>query len=197
MFSSASKLIFITELFPSRYSLLSWNIKIFKITSYIFFIHILHHLSIFLYYIIVVFRKFFNFALCEPLCFNYVIKSHPTNETIFAEIQVRTIFEEAWSELDHDVRYPYDIDNELLRSYLIMFNRLAGTADEMGSFIKHLADNLREQEHNYANQIDNIKVRIKTLTGNGGDIDTILNELDVLKSSFLLTHLHGGTKYIE
>ncbi|WP_243154840.1 hypothetical protein [Clostridium thermarum] len=110
---------------------------------------------------------------------------------------MRTIFEEAWRELDHDVRYPYDMDNELLRSYLIMFNRSAGTTDEMGSFINHLADNLREQEYNYANQIDNIKVRIKTLTGNGADIDTILNELDVLKSSFPLTHLHGGIKYIE
>nr|WP_279286182.1 hypothetical protein [Clostridium thermarum] len=197
MFSSDSKLILITELFPFRYSLLSRNFKIFKITSYIFFIHILHHPSIFLYYIIVVFRKFFSFTLFEPLCFNYVIKSHPTNEIIFAEIQVRTIFEEAWRELDHDVRYPYDMDNELLRSYLIMFNRSAGTTDEMGSFINHLADNLREQEYNYANQIDNIKVRIKTLTGNGADIDTILNELDVLKSSFPLTHLHGGIKYIE
>jgi ppGpp synthetase/RelA/SpoT-type nucleotidyltranferase len=124
---------------------------------------------------------------------HYVIKSHPTNETIFAEIQVRTIFEEAWSELDHDVRYPYDIDNELLGSYLIMFNRLAGTADEMGSFIKHLADNLREQEQNYTSQIDSLKTRIKTLAEEGKDLDSVLNELDVLKGSFSLPHLHGNT----
>lgn len=128
---------------------------------------------------------------------HYVIKSNPTNDTIFAEIQVRTIFEEAWSELDHDVRYPYDIDNEILRSYLIMFNRLAGTADEMGSFIKHLADTLREQEHNYTNQIDSLKARIKTLAEEGRDIDTILKELDVLKGPFSMPLIHAGADINE
>src|SRR5690606_31594642 len=55
-----------------------------------------------------------------------------------AEIQVRTIFEEGWSEIDHLIRYPYDIKNELFTEYLLIFNRLAGSADEMGAFIKTL-----------------------------------------------------------
>lgn len=45
---------------------------------------------------------------------HYIIESQPTKLKVYAEIQVRTIFEEAWSEIDHSVRYPYDMDNPLL-----------------------------------------------------------------------------------
>ena len=64
------------------------------------------------------------------------------------EIQVRTLFEEAWSEIDHKIRYPYDIDNPILAGYLVVFNSLAGSADQMGSFIKILKKELdsRDQE---------------------------------------------------
>jgi ppGpp synthetase/RelA/SpoT-type nucleotidyltranferase len=55
--------------------------------------------------------------------------------TNIVEIQVRTIFEEGWSEIDHHVRYPYDQNNPILLPYLTIFNRLAGSADEMGSYI--------------------------------------------------------------
>jgi putative GTP pyrophosphokinase len=58
------------------------------------------------------------------------------------EVQVRTIFEEGWSEIDHRVRYPYNLDNVILSHYLNIFNRLAGSADEMGSFVKILKNAL-------------------------------------------------------
>lgn len=51
------------------------------------------------------------------------------------EIQVRTLFEEAWSEVDHKIRYPYNIGNEMMNGYLEIMNRAAGMADEMGTFI--------------------------------------------------------------
>lgn len=51
------------------------------------------------------------------------------------EIQVRTLFEEAWSEVDHRIRYPYNIGNEMMNKYLEILNRAAGMADEMGTFI--------------------------------------------------------------
>lgn len=59
-----------------------------------------------------------------------------TEIKIAVEIQVRTIFEEAWSEIDHKIRYPYYLDHKLFAQYLMIFNRLAGSADEMGTFIK-------------------------------------------------------------
>lgn len=60
------------------------------------------------------------------------------DQEIFVEIQVRTVFEEAWSEIDHIIRYPYDVDNPVLTEYLAIFNRIVGSADEMGMFIKKL-----------------------------------------------------------
>lgn len=77
---------------------------------------------------------------------HYLIKTQPSKELYIAEIQVRTIFEEAWSEIDHKVRYPYDMDNKLLSQFLVIFNRLAGSSDEMGSFVKYLKNELTEKE---------------------------------------------------
>lgn len=69
---------------------------------------------------------------------HYVIKSNPSIEIFLAEIQVRTIYEEAWSEIDHTIRYPYNMENLILKEYLFILNRLSGMADEMGTFIKVL-----------------------------------------------------------
>ena len=76
---------------------------------------------------------------------HYVIKFRPANRAQLAELQVRTIFEEGWSEIDHRVRYPRRSDDPYLADFLRMFNRLAGSADEMGTFIKGLSVRLREQ----------------------------------------------------
>jgi len=66
---------------------------------------------------------------------HYLVQSQHARGLYMAEIQLRTIFEEGWSEIDHRIRYPYDTDNQILNQYLFMFNRLAGSADEMGSFV--------------------------------------------------------------
>jgi ppGpp synthetase/RelA/SpoT-type nucleotidyltranferase len=73
---------------------------------------------------------------------HYIIISKPARISYFVEIQVRTIFEEGWAEIDHDIRYPYFMDNSLLEQYLVIFNRLAGSSDEMGSYVKKLKSKL-------------------------------------------------------
>ncbi len=75
---------------------------------------------------------------------HYVIDSKPTDRNMRAEIQVRTLFEEGWSEIDHSVRYPNFMNDELLKYFLEIFNRLAGSADEMGGFVKALAETLKK-----------------------------------------------------
>nr|WP_314878135.1 hypothetical protein [uncultured Pseudomonas sp.] len=70
---------------------------------------------------------------------HYIIKAQPQKRQIFAEVQVRTIFEEGWSEIDHRVRYPNFNADEMVNVFLAIFNRLAGQADEMGSFVQALA----------------------------------------------------------
>lgn len=79
---------------------------------------------------------------------HYVVASQPTQRKIITEIQVRTIFEEGWSEIDHRVRYPNFSDNETVEYFLNIFNRIAGNADEMGSFVKNLNARLSLMEEN-------------------------------------------------
>lgn len=69
---------------------------------------------------------------------HYLVESRATKQLYIAEIQVRTLFEEGWSEIDHRMRYPYDLNNKILSEYLGVFNRLAGNADEMGTFVRKL-----------------------------------------------------------
>lgn len=77
---------------------------------------------------------------------HYIAKI-PYFEAFFkCEIQIRTIFEEGWSEIDHLVRYPSNTNNELLNGYLLMFNRLAGCADDMGVFLMTMKNSLAQQQ---------------------------------------------------
>lgn len=69
---------------------------------------------------------------------HYVCATQPTQTEVLAEIQVRTIFEEGWSEIDHRIRYPNFSDDPVVAYFLTIFNRLAGNADEMGSFVQQL-----------------------------------------------------------
>ncbi|MCU5087007.1 hypothetical protein OCA23_27360 [Bacillus cereus] len=75
---------------------------------------------------------------------HYLIKVRPTRIEHIAEVQVRTIFEEGWSEIDHQLRYPYELNNDLLREQLMVLNRLAGSADEMVDTIRN--NKLRQYE---------------------------------------------------
>jgi len=77
---------------------------------------------------------------------HYVFESQPLARKIIMEVQVRTIFEEGWSEIDHKVRYPNFSDNHLVNYLLTIFNRMAGAADEMGGFVKGLATALGDYD---------------------------------------------------
>lgn len=74
---------------------------------------------------------------------HYII---PATEEFSCEIQTRTIFEEAWSEIDHKVRYPSFSEDPYLKQFLNIFNRLAGSADEMGSYVVQLVEFIKESE---------------------------------------------------
>jgi len=77
---------------------------------------------------------------------HYVIASTPFKRKINAEIQVRTIFEEGWSEIDHKVKYPNYSNNSLVIYFLEIFNRMAGSADDMGGFVIGLVETLHRME---------------------------------------------------
>ncbi|WP_269501129.1 RelA/SpoT domain-containing protein [Burkholderia sp. IMCC1007] len=75
---------------------------------------------------------------------HYIVSTSPGRQIVFAEIQVRTIFEEGWAEIDHTVKYPNFSDDETVAEFLGIFNRLAGAADEMGGFVRRMTESVRE-----------------------------------------------------
>ncbi|GLC31979.1 RelA/SpoT domain-containing protein [Clostridium omnivorum] len=80
---------------------------------------------------------------------HYLIEFFPTSQKVIAEIQVRTIFEEGYGEIDHQLRYSHDKIPKVLASNLLLFNRIAGSADEMASLINLLNKNWTEMEENF------------------------------------------------
>ena len=64
----------------------------------------------------------------------------------YVEIQGRTLFEEGWSEIDHDIVYPYYKDDEMLTDFSKLLNRLSGMADEMSSYFRRMKEEREEKE---------------------------------------------------
>lgn len=101
------------------------------------------------------------------------------------EIQIRTLFEEAWSEIDHLVRYPNNTDDELLNKYLLMFNTLAGCADDMGTFLIALRSNQAQMQNDRSDLelvVNELRSEVSKLKGKnakqGARIDELMKELD-------------------
>ena len=64
----------------------------------------------------------------------------------YVEIQCRTLFEEGWGEIDHDIVYPYFQDDEMLKDFSTILNRLSGVADEMSSYFRRIRKEKEEKE---------------------------------------------------
>jgi ppGpp synthetase/RelA/SpoT-type nucleotidyltranferase len=79
---------------------------------------------------------------------HYIINPHPNKKIGYAEIQVRTVFEDGWSEIDHKLRYVSKKGTKhILDNYLLALNRIAGSADEIGSLIKNRQIEIRQEEY--------------------------------------------------
>lgn len=94
---------------------------------------------------------------------HYLIEFYPTSQKVIAEIQVRTIFEEGYGEIDHKLRYSHKEIPEVLASNLLLFNRISGSADEMASLINLLSKNLSDIENKYKEIIEEKDKEIKVL----------------------------------
>lgn len=72
---------------------------------------------------------------------HYIIKY----KGYYIEIQGRTLFEEGWSEIDHDIVYPYYRDDDALQDFSKLLNRLSGMADEMSSYFRRMKEEKERQ----------------------------------------------------
>ncbi|MEG1255422.1 RelA/SpoT domain-containing protein [Clostridium sp.] len=94
---------------------------------------------------------------------HYLVEFYPTNQRVIAEIQVRTIFEEGYGEIDHRLRYSHKEIPEILKSNLLLFNRIIGSADEMASLINGLSKEWCEKELDYKRIIEEQRAEIERL----------------------------------
>jgi len=105
----------------------------------------------------------------------------------FCEIQVRTIFEEGWGEIDHKLRYPDYSDDQIVFSYLLLLNRLAGSADEMGSLAKEIKNHLNEkriEKENLEEEVARLKSRIDNKNNvTNHDLDNLLKMVSNINKS--------------
>ena len=117
---------------------------------------------------------------------HYLIEFFPTNQRVIAEIQVRTIFEEGYGEIDHQLRYSHEQIPEVLALNLLLLNRIVGSSDEMASLINLINRSWIQMEGKYERiidyknkQIEELKNRIvKTTTIGDGEKQDILSSLD-------------------
>jgi len=64
---------------------------------------------------------------------HYHLLIKPGRQEMVAEVQVRTLFEEAWSEIDHYFRYGPNKEESQIESYLGILNNITSNADALAS----------------------------------------------------------------
>ncbi|MFH2115266.1 MAG: hypothetical protein ABIJ86_12255 [Spirochaetota bacterium] len=80
---------------------------------------------------------------------HYTLATSPNRRRFVIEMQVRTLFEEAWGEIDHTVRYPYNLDNDVLARLSSILNSISGNADEIGSYMLYMKGRQEKVEAEY------------------------------------------------
>jgi len=67
---------------------------------------------------------------------HYLIKPNNNNPNpICCEIQVRTLFEEIWGEIDHSINYPHPTENTSCKEQLRVLSKLVGTGTRLADSI--------------------------------------------------------------
>ena len=117
---------------------------------------------------------------------HYLIESYPTNKKLITEVQVRTIFEEGYGEIDHQLRYSHENIPELLGQNLMLLNRIAGSSDEMASLINMLSKSIKDVEDNFKEKIKEKDKKIENIKDsiihkdyiNEKDKNSLIKEID-------------------
>lgn len=71
---------------------------------------------------------------------HYVIQP-PNNNDVTCEIQVRTLFEEIWGEIDHTINYPKKTENFASREQLRVLSKLVSTGTRLADAIFRIENN--------------------------------------------------------
>ncbi len=138
---------------------------------------------------------------------HYTINTEYRGKHYPVEIQVRTIFEEAWGEIDHVIRYPYYTDDEILFRLSSILNRISGSADELGTYLRYLKSQIERKDELYLKEIteknsiiNNLKEQINALSIEKEDksrINKTLNRLEEERNPVAKTYSGEDFPWLE
>lgn len=114
-----------------------------------------------------------------------VVATKPGRQQYFAEIQLRTLFEEAWSEIDHNLRYPDHNANDLLKHLLRLLNQLTTDAGEVATQIQAIATELQHYKNKPKADLTKLHSHIARLPVNNAEKETLYSCLARLTNSQL------------
>lgn len=66
---------------------------------------------------------------------HYLIKPNNPNAVVHCEIQVRTLFEEIWGEIDHTINYPHKTESIACKEQLRVLSKLVSTGTRLADSI--------------------------------------------------------------
>lgn len=66
---------------------------------------------------------------------HYVVKPNNEKNLICCEIQVRTLFEEIWGEIDHAINYPHEIESIACKEQIRVLAKLVSTGTRLADSI--------------------------------------------------------------
>jgi len=66
---------------------------------------------------------------------HYVVKPNNEKSSVSCEIQVRTLFEEIWGEIDHTINYPHQTDSIACKEQIRVLSKLVSTGTRLADSI--------------------------------------------------------------
>ncbi|MNN35933.1 hypothetical protein D3C81_1498010 [compost metagenome] len=66
---------------------------------------------------------------------HYVVKPNNNKNLVCCEIQVRTLFEEIWGEIDHTINYPHETESIACKEQLRVLAKLVSTGTRLADSI--------------------------------------------------------------
>lgn len=66
---------------------------------------------------------------------HYIVKPNNNKNFVCCEIQVRTLFEEIWGEIDHTINYPHPTENIACKEQLRVLSKLVSTGTRLADSI--------------------------------------------------------------
>lgn len=79
---------------------------------------------------------------------HYVVKPNNSKSKVTCEIQVRTLFEEIWGEIDHTINYPHEIESIACREQIRVLAKLVSTGTRLADSIFRTYEDYLQRETN-------------------------------------------------